>query len=84
MGNYISELKLLLKQTDTIEEKAMELHQTQLKGFTAEQAEIHFLRIAAQLDTYAVDPHPVKVFYFYFISHVNLVPPTVINLNSIN
>ncbi|XP_044008490.1 protein 4.1-like [Aphidius gifuensis] len=60
MGNYISELKILLKQTDTIEEKAMELHQTQLKGFTAEQAEIHFLRIAAQLDTYAVDPHPVK------------------------
>ncbi|XP_074095410.1 FERM domain containing isoform X2 [Cotesia typhae] len=60
VGNYISEHKLLLKQTETIEEKAMELHQTQLKGFTAEQAEIHFLRLASQLDTYAVDPHPVK------------------------
>ncbi|XP_014488750.1 PREDICTED: FERM domain-containing protein 5 isoform X2 [Dinoponera quadriceps] len=59
-GNYISEHKLLLKQTETIEEKAMELHQTQLKGFTPEQAETHFLRLASQLDTYAVDPHPVK------------------------
>lgn len=61
VGNYISEHKLLLKQTETIEEKALELHQTQLKGFTAEQAETHFLRLASQLDTYAVDPHPVKV-----------------------
>ncbi|XP_011302670.1 protein 4.1 isoform X2 [Fopius arisanus] len=60
VGNYMSEHKLLLKQTESIEEKAMELHQTQLKTFTAEQAEIHFLRLAAQLDTYAVDPHPVK------------------------
>lgn len=59
-SNYISEHKLLLKQTETIEEKAMDLHQTQLKGFTPEQAETHFLRLASQLDTYAVDPHPVK------------------------
>ncbi|XP_076684318.1 FERM domain containing isoform X3 [Andrena cerasifolii] len=59
-GNYISAHKLLLKQTDTIEDKAMDLHQTQLKGFTPEQAETHFLRLASQLDTYAVDPHPVK------------------------
>ncbi|XP_012539417.1 FERM domain-containing protein 5 isoform X3 [Monomorium pharaonis] len=59
-GNYISEHKLLKTQTPTIEEKAMELHQTQLKGFTPEQAENYFLRIASQLDTYAVDPHPVK------------------------
>ncbi|XP_033212753.1 FERM domain-containing protein 5 isoform X2 [Belonocnema kinseyi] len=58
--NYISEHKLLLKQTETIEEKAMDLHQSQLKGFTPEQAETHFLRLASQLDTYAVDPHPVK------------------------
>lgn len=60
-GNYIAEHKLLLKQTETIEEKAIELHQSQLKGFTPEQAETHFLRLASQLDTYAVDPHPVKV-----------------------
>ncbi|GAB1861962.1 FRMD5 protein [Camponotus japonicus] len=58
--NYISEHKLLKTQTPTIEEKAMEIHQGQLKGFTPEQAENYFLRIASQLDTYAVDPHPVK------------------------
>lgn len=62
-GNYISEHKLLKTQTSTIEEKAMELHKTQLKGFTPEQAENYFLRIASQLDTYAVDPHPVKVIF---------------------
>lgn len=66
-GNYISEHKLLLKQTESIEEKAMELHQTQLKGFTPEQAETHFLRLASQLDTYAVDPHPVKVSFIFYI-----------------
>lgn len=72
-GNYISEHKLLLKQTETIEEKAMELHQTQLKGFTPEQAETHFLRLASQLDTYAVDPHPVKVsFIFYFCTRMRV------------
>lgn len=65
-GNYISEHKLLKTQTPTIEEKAMELHQTQLKGFTPEQAENYFLRIASQLDTYAVDPHPVKVIFVIF------------------
>ncbi|XP_076640792.1 FERM domain containing [Halictus rubicundus] len=59
-GNYISPHKLLLNQTETIEEKAMELHQTQLKGFTPEQAVTHFLRLASQLEAYAVDPHPVK------------------------
>ncbi|XP_072750848.1 FERM domain-containing protein 5 isoform X3 [Anoplolepis gracilipes] len=59
-GNYISEHKLLKTQTPTIEENAMKIHQAQLKAFTPEQAENHFLRIASQLDTYAVDPHPVK------------------------
>jgi hypothetical protein len=45
----------------------MELHQNQLKGFTPEQAENYFLRLASQLDTYAVDPHPVKVICALFI-----------------
>lgn len=64
-GNYISEHKLLKTQTSTIEEKAMEIHQNQLKGFTPEQAENYFLRLASQLDTYAVDPHPVKVIHVH-------------------
>lgn len=49
----------------------MELHQGQLKGFTPEQGENYFLRIASQLDTYAVDPHPVKVI-FPFLLHALL------------
>lgn len=57
---YVSEFKLLLKQTPEIEEKIMELHQTQLKGQTPAQTENNFLRKACQLDTYGVDPHPVK------------------------
>ncbi|KDR13769.1 hypothetical protein L798_12062, partial [Zootermopsis nevadensis] len=59
-GNYVSELNLLLKQTPEIEEKIMEIHQTQLKGQTPAQVENNFLRKACQLDTYGVDPHPVK------------------------
>ena len=59
--NYVSEFNLLLKQTPEIEEKIMDIHQTQLKGQTPAQVENNFLRKACQLDTYGVDPHPVKV-----------------------
>lgn len=61
VGNYVSELKLVLKQTQVIEERIQELHQTQLKGQSPSTMETHFLRKACQLDTYGVDPHPVKV-----------------------
>ncbi|KAK7872685.1 hypothetical protein R5R35_002676 [Gryllus longicercus] len=57
---YVSEFKLLLKQTSDIEQKIAELHQTQMKGQTPGQTETSFLRKACQLDTYGVDPHPVK------------------------
>jgi len=54
-------MKLLLKQTPQIEEKIIELHQTHLSGQTPTETETNFLRRASQLDTYGVDPHPVKV-----------------------
>ncbi|GLV46336.1 uncharacterized protein CBL_13173 [Carabus blaptoides fortunei] len=60
VGNYVSEYKLLLKQTEMLEEKIMEIHQKQLKGQSPSQAENIFLRIACQIDTYGIDPHPVK------------------------
>jgi FERM domain-containing protein 3/5 len=50
-----------LKQTIKIEEDIMELHQTQMRGQSPETTETNFLRKAYQLDTYGIDPHPVKV-----------------------
>lgn len=67
IGNYASEFKIFLKQTLNIEEKMMEIHQTELKGMTLEETEACFLRKACPLDTYGVDPHPVKVLRFYII-----------------
>ncbi|KAG0720864.1 FERM domain-containing protein 5 [Chionoecetes opilio] len=58
-GNYISDFKILLKQTQKIDEKIMELHPT-FKKHTPLMAETGFLKKAAVLDTYGVDPHPVK------------------------
>lgn len=60
IGNYITDYKILLKQTPAIEEKAMEIHQKQLKGQSPSQCENTFLKLSCQLDTYGVDPHPVK------------------------
>ncbi|XP_041975553.1 FERM domain-containing protein 5 [Aricia agestis] len=70
VGNYVTEMRLLLKQTDTIEARIQELHREGLegsggaasgvKGMTTQEAERMFLKIACQLDTYGVDPHPVK------------------------
>lgn len=59
-GNYVQDLRLLLKQTPQIEEKIMELHQTHLVGQSPQEVETNFLRRACSLDTYGVDPHPVK------------------------
>ncbi|XP_017776951.1 PREDICTED: FERM domain-containing protein 5 isoform X2 [Nicrophorus vespilloides] len=60
LGNYASNFKMLIKQTDPIEDKAMDIHQKQLKGQTQSQVENAFLKLACQLDTYGVDPHSVK------------------------
>lgn len=58
--NYVSEFKLLLKQTPRLEEKIAEIHQQQLRGQVPAVSEANFLRKACLLDTYGVDPHPVK------------------------
>lgn len=72
VGNYVSEYKLLLKQTEMIEEKIMEIHQKQLKGQSPSQAENIFLRIACQIDTYGIDPHPVKVHCIVNVCNVSV------------
>ncbi|KAF6216936.1 hypothetical protein GE061_001287 [Apolygus lucorum] len=58
--NYVAAIKLLLKQTQQIEEKIMEIHQEELKAMEPPAAENTFLKKAVTLDTYGIDPHPVK------------------------
>ncbi|CAK1602384.1 unnamed protein product [Parnassius mnemosyne] len=70
VGNYVTEMRLLLRQTDAIEARIQELHREPVegspcgtggvKGLSTQEAERTFLKIACQLDTYGVDPHPVK------------------------
>jgi len=60
VGNYVADYELLSRQLPELEEKAMELHQ-KLKGLTPSEADILFLKKASSLDTYGVDPQPVKV-----------------------
>lgn len=59
LSDYISHFKMLPKQTRRQEEKIAEIHRT-LVGQTQNEAEANFLMKAAQLDTYGVDPHPVR------------------------
>ena len=59
-GNYVSALRLLPNQNSKLEEVITRLHQTECKGLTPADAELAFLRKVATLETYGVDPHPVK------------------------
>ncbi|KAL8602280.1 hypothetical protein ACOMHN_022793 [Nucella lapillus] len=56
---YISEFKMLPKQTPKLEERVMEQHKL-LHGQVPSEAEGNFLQKACTLDTYGVDPHQVK------------------------
>ncbi|XP_059174623.1 FERM domain-containing protein 5-like isoform X4 [Physella acuta] len=56
---YVSEFKMLPKQTPKHEEKIMEAHSA-LAGEVPADCEANFLRKAASMDTYGVDPHQVK------------------------
>ena len=59
-GNYISDLKLIPNQNEKIEIEAIEIHQNELRNQTPAEAEMHFLERSAKLETYGIDPHPVK------------------------
>lgn len=75
VGHYVAVLKVLLKQTQAIEEKTMDIHQKQMKGRDQSQVEYSFLKLACQLDTYGVDPHPVKVRLNRRQRITNMLPP---------
>ncbi|TKR92187.1 hypothetical protein L596_006889 [Steinernema carpocapsae] len=56
---YVSEYKLLLKQSAHIEALIAEAHKN-FSGLTPAQAEAEFLTRAARYDTYGFDPYAVK------------------------
>ena len=57
---YVSEFKMLPKQTPKHEEKITEAHRA-LSGQVPSDCEASFLKKACSMDTYGVDPHQVKV-----------------------
>ncbi|GMR51695.1 hypothetical protein PMAYCL1PPCAC_21890 [Pristionchus mayeri] len=58
-ARYVSEYKLLLKQTPKVEEKIAELHKG-LRGSSAAEAELRMIEMACQMETYGFDPYTVK------------------------
>ncbi|UXI15845.1 hypothetical protein NH340_JMT01788 [Sarcoptes scabiei] len=61
-GNYIAsmKIKILPNQNEKIELEAIEIHQKEMKGLTPADVELLFLQRASKLDTYGIDPYPVK------------------------
>lgn len=64
LPGYVSEMNLVLNQSEKLEAQVEEFHSGRvgaLVGISSVQAVNAFLKKAATLDTYGVDPHPVKV-----------------------
>lgn len=57
--NYVSEFRIVPKQSDKLEKKIAETHKT-LTGQVPSVAEKNFLSAVKGLDMYGVDPHPCK------------------------
>ncbi len=49
-----------MNQTPKLEDLVMQVHQKDMRGQTPAEAELNFLKKACQLETYGIDPHPVK------------------------
>jgi hypothetical protein len=56
---YVSEYKLIIKQTERLEEKIADYHQ-QLRGMNNVVAEREFVNLATSIETYGFDPYVVK------------------------
>lgn len=53
-------MRLALRQTDQLERKAIDLHKKRDLGQEASVVYDEFIGLARTLETYGVDPHPVK------------------------
>ncbi|KAH8329299.1 hypothetical protein KR074_007358 [Drosophila pseudoananassae] len=60
IGSYVSSIELALRQTEYLEKKIIELHKKREPGQDLSLAMDEFLGIARGLETYGIDPHPVK------------------------
>lgn len=59
--NYVSEFKFVPNQSEELELEAIRLHQNEdFKGLKPADSELNFLKKSCQLDTYGIDPYPVK------------------------
>ncbi|XP_070505325.1 FERM domain-containing protein 3 isoform X1 [Chironomus tepperi] len=58
--NYVSNLKLALRQNYELEKKIIELHRKREPGQDIVAVYDEFILIARGLETYGIDPHPVK------------------------
>lgn len=59
--NYVSDFKFVPNQSEDLEWASIRLHQSEdFLGLRSADAELNFLKKASQLDTYGVDPYPVK------------------------
>lgn len=59
--NYVSEFKFVPNQTEDLERAAIRLHQNEdFQDLQPVDSELNFLKKACQLDTYGIDPFPVK------------------------
>lgn len=68
LPGYVSDMNLVLNQSEKLENQVEEFHSGRvgaLVGISASQAVNAFLKKAATLDTYGVDPHPVKVHFHH-------------------
>ena len=66
LPGYVAEMKLMQSPSEKLEQQVADFHSGKtgaLQGISPTQAVNAFLKKAATLDTYGIDPHPVKVLH---------------------
>ncbi|XP_058986106.1 FERM domain-containing protein 3 isoform X2 [Musca domestica] len=58
--NYVASMNLALRQTESLERKIIELHKKREPRQNPSEVVNEFLSIVSSLETYGIDPHPVK------------------------